>query len=292
MKQISGIIYMITSKTENKSYIGQTVSHLKKYKKGVMYYSRYGAVGRFSNHITQSKNGFNSPIHKSIRQNGKDDFVVSTLLECKIEELDEKEQQFIVSYNSIYPNGYNVQQGGECYKMMAVKIQEFSNMSITKIELKTINKNGIPDIVRIYIENDEKKRFRLNFCRTESKDFDSCLETARDFISQINTRDILIDDMTAYKYQDKLNKFIGVKVNNIEIITRNSTYTTYVVCVKTDKVNRISFGGKKMNPEIALEEARNFVSLLKCLDQSRQQATALEGDSPPLEINSVSESQQ
>ena len=88
-------IYQITNLINNKIYIGQT-NNIKK---------------RWSNH----KN-CNSPkmvIAKAIKKYGVENFKFEILLEgLTAEESDEAEVRLIQEKNSLVPNGYNVEKGG------------------------------------------------------------------------------------------------------------------------------------------------------------------------------------
>lgn len=89
------IIYKLTNKVNNKVYIGQTRSSMKK---------------RFSQHCeTRNK----TAIGLAIKKYGVDNFECSVLYDNieTIEELNKKEIEYIKLYNSISPNGYNIESG-------------------------------------------------------------------------------------------------------------------------------------------------------------------------------------
>lgn len=91
-----GYIYKYTSPS-GKSYIGQTQRTLAE---------RSGSRGQ----------GYNDcPIfHQAILKYGFSNFEVSILAEVKIEQLDEAERKYIHLFNTIVPNGYNDNMGGQC----------------------------------------------------------------------------------------------------------------------------------------------------------------------------------
>lgn len=82
-------IYKITNKINNKCYIGQSI-HIER---------------RWSEHCFPSKT---SKISLAIQEYGKENFDFEVLEECKIEELDKKEEYWIKYYNCVFPNGYNI----------------------------------------------------------------------------------------------------------------------------------------------------------------------------------------
>lgn len=94
-------IYKIKNLVNGKCYIGQSVNIQKRW-----YEHRYKA---FSN----GDISFNSPIHLAFRKYGLDNFEFSILLECNIDELDEKEKSLILEHNTLFPNGYNIMVGGQ-----------------------------------------------------------------------------------------------------------------------------------------------------------------------------------
>ena len=88
-------IYKITNKINNKSYIGQSVNISK----------------RWYEHLNKRGNP-NLPLYKDFDKYGSDNFTFTILEHCKKEELNEKEIYYIKFYNSLIPNGYNLQKGG------------------------------------------------------------------------------------------------------------------------------------------------------------------------------------
>lgn len=98
-KNICGI-YKFTSKTSNKSYIGQSVDILK----------------RYNEHKNQA---FNKKVHhyschfyRAIRKYGFTDFIFEILEECSKKQLNEREMYWIQHYDTFH-NGYNMTKGGE-----------------------------------------------------------------------------------------------------------------------------------------------------------------------------------
>lgn len=87
-------IYKVVNKKTGQSYVGQTTRSVNT---------------RWRQHIAQAK------IHglaEAINQYGEDAFEVETLCECDSkEELNEKELEYILAEDSLFPNGYNVSLG-------------------------------------------------------------------------------------------------------------------------------------------------------------------------------------
>ena len=94
-----GIIYKITNNITNKVYVGQTIQKLKD-----RWYRHCSSKG--------NKGELNMHIKRSIIKYGKENFSISLLEECNVEDLDERERYWIKFYNS-YENGYNETIGGQ-----------------------------------------------------------------------------------------------------------------------------------------------------------------------------------
>lgn len=86
-------IYIITNDINSKVYIGQ--SNDPKY--------------RFNQHCRP--NSDNSLIDLAIQKYGKEHFTMS-ILEGPIKNYNEREKYYILKYNSLRPNGYNILEGG------------------------------------------------------------------------------------------------------------------------------------------------------------------------------------
>lgn len=91
---MKGIIYKITNKVNNKSYIGQT---------------RYSLEFRWRQHQHKKDNTY---FHNAIKKYGVDNFELSVLEECDVEQLNSREIFYIAKYNT-FQEGYNLTIGGE-----------------------------------------------------------------------------------------------------------------------------------------------------------------------------------
>lgn len=99
---MNGIIYMFRNKTNNMIYIGQTIN----------------PVDRYREHIT-SKYKEHSYIDNAIYNEGAINFEYTVICEVKgntiedvKEQLNSLEMMYIKKYNCVYPNGYNLTEGG------------------------------------------------------------------------------------------------------------------------------------------------------------------------------------
>lgn len=92
-------IYKITDLTNNKIYIGATTE---------------GAGVRFNHHMRKANSGSQYPIHKAIREHGKENFKVEILEMCdNLPEMNKQEAYWIAKLSSTNKEiGYNVRIGG------------------------------------------------------------------------------------------------------------------------------------------------------------------------------------
>lgn len=94
-------VYCITNLINGKEYVGQT---------------KYDSQYRFKQHCEKSVN-VNSKfqcyaLYNAIRKYGRESFMVITLFQGPLEELDNNEIEAIDALNTLYPNGYNMTPGG------------------------------------------------------------------------------------------------------------------------------------------------------------------------------------
>jgi group I intron endonuclease len=109
-----GIIYLIRNNINNKCYVGQTIRTLEK---------------RWKEHCKVSEGC--TALNNAIKKYTPEQFTVSILIETDDELLDDLEIDYIKKYNSLFPNGYNIQTGGNkgkrhceesCEKMRQAKL--------------------------------------------------------------------------------------------------------------------------------------------------------------------------
>jgi len=100
-------IYKIINNINQKVYIGQAISHRKNGK----YYTPKGMEGRFKEHIKESN--FTHKYHCNALNNAfriykPENFSLTLLHICKVEESNSIETDEIIKHNSLVPNGYNI----------------------------------------------------------------------------------------------------------------------------------------------------------------------------------------
>jgi group I intron endonuclease len=107
-------IYKIINISNNKIYIGQAVSHILNHKR----YRPYGCEGRFRCHISEAFSNKKCQSHylnNAIRKYGVSDFIVELIEYCSVDDANTREIHYIKEYNSLYPNGYNLKNGGSVF---------------------------------------------------------------------------------------------------------------------------------------------------------------------------------
>lgn len=97
-------IYRITNKINAKAYIGKSKNICVRWNEHYLM-----SCNKNLKHIEQDT----SIIHKAIRKYGIENFVFEVLTLCDATSLDDEEKYFISYYNTIQPNGYNIQSGGD-----------------------------------------------------------------------------------------------------------------------------------------------------------------------------------
>lgn len=157
-------IYKIVNLTDNKIYVGQAVSHILNHKR----YRPYGHEGRFRCHVSEaysSKKCQSHYLNSAIRKYGVNEFEVKLIEYCKIEDANDREIHYIKENNSLFPNGYNLKNGGNVFTHTDESKKRVSNGVIRYYEDKKFDRfNGvttIDDDIEKYIRplNREKQQY-------------------------------------------------------------------------------------------------------------------------------------
>ena len=134
---MKGFIYKITNKVNGKSYIGQT---------------RYTVEFRWRQHQHKKDNCY---FHNAIHKYGVENFIVETIEECDVEDLNSREIFYIAKYDT-FNNGYNLTIGRDGNKKLLldekydeIKSLYLSGFSSNKIAtLYNVDKASIVKILK------------------------------------------------------------------------------------------------------------------------------------------------
>lgn len=191
-------IYLITNKINNKKYVGQTTQSVKK---------------RFIQH--KSSKSSNSILHKSIRKYGKENFVISVLMECySIDELNYFEQYFIEYYNTLSKNGYNLKSGGLNCKHSIVTKNKLRNKFLNKKRPNTSIYYGVSKYKRnngfkAFITFPNKKVIYI----IENKSEKYCAYMYDQYVIKNNIKDRKLNNLNLDEVLLDYNKFNNKKIN-------------------------------------------------------------------------------
>jgi group I intron endonuclease len=134
-------IYAITNKVTNQVYIGQTTQTLR---------------ARFTDHCNLNKSTGRSKIRAAIKEYGKSNFDLKAIVVVEPFEADRVEELCIEKFNTLYPNGYNLQTGGRCGKVHPTTREKLSKACLGrkltaahKEKIRQANKGKIMRIVKV-----------------------------------------------------------------------------------------------------------------------------------------------
>ncbi len=168
-----GEIYCITSPS-GKKYIGQCVKKLCSGK-------TWGYMNRWYDHIRDSKTkDYCRLLNNAIRKYGSNNFKIELIDECIEEKLDELEEHYILMFNTMTPNGYNLTSGGKSGRDSdeTKKLKSISMIGKNKGKVypKRIRKrdedNNLPKYIRYYTDKNGKEGYRIsNHPQLKTKSF-------------------------------------------------------------------------------------------------------------------------
>ena len=267
--KVRGEIYKITNLITNKMYVGQTRSHyLNKGK-----YRPFGYMGRFKSHISESKS---IDKHKACRylnsafnKYGTENFKCDLITTCDIDELDEYEVKYIYDFDTKYPNGYNLTNGGQ--------------------------KCGFEKGKKVVLEEEVKPKIvsNTNNLKRSEKTKHLISQRLKDYKSNPQVRK---NEMKRVQQTHSVNRFdkyknVTIESDNIDKyihVIKNNTLSYEYVRVTLNKM-RTTFVGKYETIEEIKERARKFI--LEILEWQRIQTagTSLEPSLPLTHGNACEE---
>ena len=256
--KIKGEIYKITNLLTNKMYIGQTRSHYLNRGK----YRPFGYTGRFKSHISESKSKMSCRyLNSAFNKYGIENFKCELILTCEINELDIYETKYITEFNTRYPNGYNLTNGGQKCGFEKGK----------KVILKEVIKPKINMILNPNLKRSDKTKQLISQRLKQYKNNDEIRKDDMKRVQKIHSNNRF------EKYKD-----IVIEKDNIEeyiSIIKNNTLNYEYIRVTFGKM-RTTFVGKYETIEEIKQRARQFI--LDILEWQRIQTagTSLEPSLP------------
>lgn len=245
--KVIGEIYKITNTINGKVYIGQTRSHRLNHNK----YRPFGYLGRFKDHVYEafsSKKNHCKCLNSAIRKYGQDSFACELIHTCVIDELDNQEELFIIEYNSKYPNGYNLTDGGKGFTNLKGEFCWREEIplppKVSKPQPKSdYTKQLISERLKSALDNEEhrEKMMKLTQKQHLAKKYE-------------RFKDVVI-------VEDNIDSYIRVLKNN----TNNTEYVRIVI----DKKRITTFVGKHEPIDEIKERAKNFILTLKDWQRSQ-----------------------
>lgn len=179
-------IYCIKNNINQKCYVGKSIN----------------IESRWQQHIYNSKNEGQYPIHRALQKYGVDNFSFTILEECNISELDNKEIEWISKLDA-YDNGYNCTRGGEGQLKIdygqILKLWNDGKGAKEISEITNIRSNHLTSILHSFdISKKEIKERSKAYLRKPVEQYDfsgrliasySCVENASE-ITGINAKNI------------------------------------------------------------------------------------------------------
>jgi len=177
------------------------VSHILNHKR----YRPYGREGRFRCHISEAfstKKNQSHYLNNAIRKYGIESFTVDLLEYCEILNADERETYYIKELNSLYPNGYNLKNGGTTFthcdeskkRVSAGVVRYFKD----KKQERFVNVKSIDDDIDKYIRPLNRNNTQYGwyvFIDRKKADFggvhislDESRDSAREFITNLKNQ--------------------------------------------------------------------------------------------------------
>lgn len=101
-----GYIYLIENKINNKKYVGQTI--------------QYDINKRWNKHRQVNKRFIGTCLFNAYKKYGIENFNFKIICICFDSDIDKFEEEYINRYDTLYPNGYNMIEGGKSRKFTPI----------------------------------------------------------------------------------------------------------------------------------------------------------------------------
>jgi hypothetical protein len=149
-------IYLITNTKTNKKYVGLANTHRLNTGK----YRPFGYIRRLNDHLSEAivnkKKKQCMYLNNSIRKHGKESFIVELIERCLPDDANDLECHYIKTHNTLYPNGYNLSEGGGrgCslpeHRAMHKSINQYAEAKLKKYKDVKIDSSNLEKYVHEY----------------------------------------------------------------------------------------------------------------------------------------------
>lgn len=259
------IIYLLECKISKKKYIGQTKSY--KIVKGKIYKS--SIINRLNEHYGAAKRGRTTPLCKIIRSNNYTNFSITEIMRCDVELADTMECFYINEYNTLYPQGLNVQTHSRTNSSVVYNLKE----NIEKIEIKSIKEDGVNKKIRVlvkYFNDINKKRFMFN---RGDESFEDSYNRAKKFCNLLAPSDKIIEHHSLFSnnniwwpYKEKIDILNSAKIKKIRLTSYGKNLVAIYITTEDMKSwkeqIKYAFGGKHICKNDAFIIAKNVAEEL------------------------------
>jgi hypothetical protein len=257
VEKVVGEIYKITNTVNNKIYIGQTRSHRLNRNK----YIPFGYFGRFKDHINEcysKKKNVCKYLNSAILKYDQENFKCEKIAECPVENLNELEIKHILEYNSKYPTGYNLTDGGKTCKHC---IMDTDELIISYRERPKNTKRS----------EDTKALISAN---------------VKEAIKDISHREEMMKQSQKQHYLQKYEKFKNIKIDDTNIekyihITNNNKLNNQYIKLNIENI-KTTFVGKHELIDDIKKRAITFIKDLIKWQHDQIAGNSLELSLPPL----------
>ena len=235
--KVIGEIYKITNVVNNHVYIGQTRSHrLNKNK-----YRPFGYMGRFKDHVNEcnsNKKNVCRYLNSAINKYGVENFKCEKISECAIDKLDEIEIKYIKECDSLFPNGYNLTEGGKTCKHCKMNADDIFKPPVV---------NKIPN------EKSEHTKMMIS-------------KGVKDAKQDVSHRNVMMKLTQTQHQQQKYDKFKNAQIDESNVekyihITNNNTLNYQYIKINIDGV-KTTFVGKHETIDEIKNRAIDFIKYL------------------------------
>lgn len=182
------LIYMLTFPSDRR-YIGQT--------------SR-----TYEERMKSHKNSINSShgcrlVKAAIKKYGWDSVIKEVLVLCDKDSLDSYETKFIDIYNTLAPNGYNLETGGHGNKVISTSSRKLMSDAQKKRDNRVFRKSAeTKDLPKFIgkVNQQYSKGYKIsrhpscpykNFCNKNKSDAEN-LQEAKEFLDKLDTNEVTV----------------------------------------------------------------------------------------------------